>query len=234
MNRRLTTDDLCPIKISSISEPNSSSAPSNVGSSSSARILFVGVFVFWCAGIGWGYSYTQQYENSPTATAIPFAHWPSSASCGLSSSQPTLVMFVHPQCPCSRASLEELAVLLQRCPKQLQVDVFFWQPAELQDAWKQSELWSAAAAMSGIRLWRDLDGVEKRRFGAQVSGEVFLYLPNGALAFHGGITPSRGQIGENRGRIAIESLLLGNGVPKATTPVFGCDLRSPQCRPMPL
>jgi hypothetical protein len=59
---------------------------------------------------------------------------------------------------------------------------------------------------------------------------VFLYLPTGELAFHGGVTVGRGHAGESPGRTAIEAIVTNSGVPATTTPVYGCSLESPCCQ----
>jgi hypothetical protein len=74
----------------------------------------------------------------------------------------------------------------------------------------------------------DLEGRESRRFGAATSGQTLLYAADGRLLFNGGITESRGHSGDNAGRSAILSLVLGltsapTGQP-LSTPVYGCPL----------
>jgi hypothetical protein len=68
----------------------------------------------------------------------------------------------------------------------------------------------------------DVGGTEHRRFGARVSGEVYLFQTDGQLVFHGGITAGRGHAGDNLGRSAVESFLREGVLPPETTPVFGC------------
>jgi len=70
------------------------------------------VFVLWlalaCAGMAalWLYSITAGKEGAPPD------RWPASSSLQRAPGASTLVMFVHPRCPCSQASISELAVLL--------------------------------------------------------------------------------------------------------------------------
>jgi hypothetical protein len=70
------------------------------------------VFILWlsiaCVGMAalWLYSITAGKEG-----ATP-GRWPASSSLQRTPGASTLVMFVHPRCPCSHASTSELAVLL--------------------------------------------------------------------------------------------------------------------------
>src|SRR5262249_23058238 len=145
--------------------------------------------------------------------------WPPETACRLSADRPTLVMFVHPQCPCSRASLDELATLITHCQGRVAAEVVFLVPPSASADWAQTDLWESAARIPGVVLRPDRGGAEQRRFVARVSGEVFLYQSDGRLAFHGGITAGRGHAGDNPGRSALEALLVGNRLSGRSTPV---------------
>ena len=190
----------------------------------------------WILGAAAGSLYSLEYATAPTATLAAGSRWPDETSCTLASHQPTLVMFVHPQCPCSRASLNELAVLMARCQGRVHAQVLFMKPPSTPADWARTDLWNSAAGIPGIIPQQDVEGAEQRRFAARVSGEVFLYRPDGALLFHGGITAGRGHSGDNDGRSAVELLLLNQDCRTVTTAVFGCALESPvsaSARPVP-
>src|SRR5207253_9987242 len=51
-------------------------------------------------------------KSGPPTTAGPM--WPATTRLARDGHLPTLVMFLHPQCACSRASIGELGVLLAR------------------------------------------------------------------------------------------------------------------------
>jgi hypothetical protein len=131
-----------------------------------------------------------------------------------------LVVALHPQCPCSRATVAELARLLAHAPEPPDVHVLFVAPADVEDAWVRAGLWQAVADLPGLHVVRD-DGTEARRFGARVSGQVLVYDGAGQLRFNGGITGARGHEGDNAGRAGIEALLAGRPH-AASTFVFGC------------
>ena len=200
-----------------------------ISTSGSIRIrLLSGVaVVIWTLGIAAGTLISLQYQNTPGKTTLTTDRWPADTLCSLSSQTPTLLMFVHPRCACSRASLNELSLIATRCFGRVDIQVIFLQPSSLPADWSKTDLWETAHLIPNVKLRWDVDGVEHRRFKAAVSGEVFLYLPCGDLSFHGGITASRGHVGDNPGRNSIESLLHRQGSSGGSTPVFGCELDSP-------
>lgn len=181
----------------------------------------------WGLVITAGFLYGWWYEITPAETDVVPSRWPAQSACVLSADRPTLLMFVHPHCPCTRASLSELAVLMARCEGRVDAQVLFFQPRMTSEAWAKTDLWRSAAHIPGVEPRVDSAGAEQRRFHARVSGEVFLFLPSGALLFHGGITAGRGHAGDNLGRSALEAILLKRGSPTNTTPVFGCALELP-------
>jgi len=137
-----------------------------------------------------------------------------------------MLMFVHPRCPCSTASLAELAAIVERNQKRVATEVVFVKPHGAGQGWERTPLWDQAANIPGLRVVVD-EGALAGQFGAQTSGYVVLYDANGRLLFNGGITRSRGHEGESAGRRAICTLLSAETPAERQTPVFGCPLFSP-------
>jgi len=136
-------------------------------------------------------------------------------------------MFLHPQCDCSRASIEELGVLLARVPNVPVTDVAVYRPAGASPGWEYTSLWKSATAIPGVHVTSDEDGAEARLFGALVSGSTLLYAPDGRLLFSGGVTSARGHAGDNAGLDALASFLAHTDSDVPHTPVFGCLLQTP-------
>ena len=180
----------------------------------------------WGMGLACGLSYAIAYQYTPAQSNLAPDRWPLGTSCTLAADRPTLVMFVHPRCPCSRASLNELAILMTRCHDRLATQVLFFKPGTVETHWVHTDLWSSAEQIPNVVPRIDFEGNEQRYFNARTSGEVFVYLPTGDVLFHGGITAGRGHVGDNVGRSRLESLLLRDERAICTTPVFGCDLSS--------
>lgn len=139
----------------------------------------------------------------------------------------TLLVFLHPQCPCSRATLSELAKLLDRHGAKLSTRVFVWAPREAPPDFARSNLWTRARALPGADVVADVDGQAARELGARTSGQLVLFSPDGVERFSGGITPSRGHEGDSAGGMALRELLASEVSATGTAPVFGCALETP-------
>jgi hypothetical protein len=178
----------------------------------------------WIPVVGFGIRTLWQYAGTPGRAATPPAVWPVHTLTRPAPGRASLIIFVHPQCPCSRATMGELAWVMARCREKVGVSVWFYAPAQEPGNWSRTELWRSAAAIPGVRVFEDRDGSEARRFGASTSGQALLYDSGGHLVFNGGITALRGHSGDNYGRDAIVSLVYGKTPIRQTTPVFGCSL----------
>lgn len=182
------------------------------------------LFLLWLLSIGAGFVVILNYQNASGRIGITPQHSPSGTQIMFDPDRDTLVMFAHPQCPCTRASLEELNRLLARSQGRVTAQVLFFKPGKFPDHWTQTDLWRSAAAIPGVRVYEDLDGAQARLFGAETSGYVLLYDAHGQLRFKGGITGSRGHVGDNAGEDAIISLLAGQEANSKQTQVYGCSL----------
>ena len=184
----------------------------------------------WLAASGTGLAWLWSYSVTAGESVTASSDWPAGSGLERAAGKFTLVMFVHPECPCSRASLGELDKLLTRCSESIQPEVVFFEPAEKQKEWSDTALWREARELPGVKAVADADGEEARLFAARTSGDTFVFDAAGRLVFHGGITSARGHAGDNDGCVAIESIVHGSpavrGVPEppGSTPVYGCPL----------
>ncbi|HET6249431.1 MAG TPA: hypothetical protein VFE47_17195 [Tepidisphaeraceae bacterium] len=181
----------------------------------------------WAAGVAFGLWRFWQYEQTPGRAARPVATLPADEQAPAEHRLPTLLLSIHPQCPCSRATISELDRLMAECQGKVRAVVLMERPAGMPPGWEQSDLWRSAAAIRGVTVQVDPDGARSRRLGALTSGQAFLYSADGKLLFTGGITESRGHAGDNAGRSAIAAIVLGSCATPAvpvSTPVFGCPL----------
>jgi hypothetical protein len=186
--------------------------------------LRLGFCAIWLLLVGAGFAVILNYQNTAGAAGRIPRQWPAKAAVALASGQDTLLMFAHPRCPCTRASMEELNRLMAHANGKIAVHVFFFKPNTYSNDWAQSDTWWSAAAIPGVTVQEDVDGKEARLFGAETSGYVLLYDRTGKLLFHGGITGSRGHAGDNPGEEALLALSAGRDAATKQTPVFGCSL----------
>ena len=170
------------------------------------------------------------YSNSPGSVGATPDRWPAGSRIAFDAGQPNLILFAHPRCPCTRATLGELELLMARCQGRLSAQVWFIKPAGTTGDWTSTDLWRTAAAIPGVTVHCDDAVAEARRFGAETSGQTLLYDQGGLLLFRGGITISRGHSGDNPGRSALRALLEEKLSNKIQTPVFGCSLSETACR----
>jgi hypothetical protein len=104
------------------------------------------------------------------------------------------------------------------------VVVAFVKPDGKPNQWARDALWQSANSIPGVNAVIDSNGAEAALFGAEVSGQTYLYDKADQLVFQGGITAARGHWGDSAGKGAIREFLT-EGLTKVTkTPVFGCSL----------
>ncbi len=180
--------------------------------------------MIWLGVVGIGLSCLWEHEATPGEVTESPTNWPANSRIERNATLPTLVVFAHPHCPCTRASIRELSQIMTRCRERVDTHVLFFKPSEFSADWEKTDLWLSAEAIPGVSVADDEDGSEAMRFGAATSGYSLLYHPDGRLLFSGGITGSRGHSGDNAGRSAIESLLTDGVADRKHTFVFGCPL----------
>jgi hypothetical protein len=181
-------------------------------------------FALWLSLTSAGVAGLWLYSSSPGNEGNPPDVWPAGSSLRREPGTSTLVMFLHPQCPCSRASIYELAVLLAHSAGNLHPEVVFLKAPGKEDSWTHGELWHDAAELPGTVVTSDLAGREAALFQVTTSGETVVYDAAGNLRFHGGMTGARGHIGDNTGCSAVESYANAGVTSTTRTRVFGCPL----------
>lgn len=201
----------------------------------SIKIALLTGLGLWIGVITLGFGKLFIYSNTPGKPAKSLTYWPTGSTILRKKDLPTLVIFAHAQCPCTKATLGELERLMPKIIERSAIYIEFFFPKEFVTEKSKGALWQKAESIPGIKLHQDIDGQEARRFGAETSGQVFLYNSDGILVFQGGITASRGHMGDNAGSDAILKLIQTNSkVDSASeaiiskTPVYGCSLKRPQ------
>src|SRR5258706_6294995 len=185
--------------------------------------------VLWAPAVAFGINVLWKYSTTPGHPGTPPSDWPPSAPIERVNGRATLVLFAHPQCECTKATLGELAIIMVHAPGQVDADVFFYLPGRETSEWARTDLWRSAAAIPGVRVHEDREAATAQTFGAFTSGQTLLYDAYGRLLFKGGITAFRGHSGDNAGRGALAALLQGEtprqNIFPGMTPVLGCSLR---------
>lgn len=186
-------------------------------------------FLIWMTVVGFGFGVLWKHEYTPGAQAAAHARWPMESDLQPDPNLATMIVFAHPKCPCTRATISELELLMARCRGRVRTQVLFFRPSKFDPGWARTAVWRTADEIPGVTVREDVDGLEAQRFGAETSGQIMLYRPDGHLMFTGGITGGRGHAGENAGRDALQTLLLNSGFDQAVTPVYGCAFFDRRC-----
>lgn len=190
--------------------------------------LAIGLGVLaWVGGVAWGLQKIQAYSSTPGTAAVAPVVWPGSTLVAPVAGRDTLVMFIHPQCSCTRASLAELQAILETARGTVAAWVVVLKPHGMGDDWTHSETWSTASHMADVTVVMDEAGSEAGIFGASTSGHTVLYDAAGKLLFTGGITRARGHVGDNLGRERVLGLMKTGTADGNSHEVFGCGLHAP-------
>jgi hypothetical protein len=164
----------------------------------------------------------ERYKSQPGEAATAPAQWPARSALARDAGKPTLLVFAHPKCPCTRATVKELSRLLARIGSQVSAQVLFVKPEGVAVDWPKTDLWAQAERIAKVSV--DEQAVEAARFGSATSGQVLLYGADGSLQFSGGITIARGHEGDSPGAARIVELVNNGKAELAEAPVFGCPL----------
>lgn len=197
-----------------------------------SKIALITLGFLWLAAVLAGTWALMSYTFTPGFAASPPRRWPEASIIKRNAKCATLVMIAHPQCPCTRASLNELSNLMESelaRGSRLTAFVLFFEPKHPPKQWQETpNLLPVAKAIPGVKVVADLDGCEASRFNSRTSGQTILYGANGQLLFSGGITNGRGMVGDSVGVNSISSALNENEAnhesEQGTTSVFGCPI----------
>jgi hypothetical protein len=183
-------------------------------------------FCLWLALASAGFVVATRYEKSPGELADAPLGWPVGSPIPPPNGRPVLVMFAHPRCPCTLASVDELERIAAKSRDRLDIQVVVYADPALGEGWERCTTWNRAAAVPGVRVWSDPGGRIAALFGARTSGQVLYYSARGSIEFRGGITAARGHAGDSDGKSAILGLAFGKPARTDVTSVFGCPLTS--------
>lgn len=189
-----------------------------------SRPVIVLAAVIWLLSVPAASAAVWKFKMTAGDTAAAPEEWPSSIGLTPDAARPTLVMTVHPKCPCSQASVAELARIAMTVTPPIRAYVVFVEPEHASDDWRSTDLWKQVAAISGVTAVHDPGGKRAAVLGARVSGDTVVYGRDGRLVFHGGVTSARGHEGDGPARQRLLAALGADGPSTRSAPVFGCEL----------
>jgi len=192
------------------------------------RALWPGLFLLWVLFVGAGMTWYFTKQIQPGRRGTTPEHWPADSRLPRDPHGSTLLVFLHPNCPCSRATVHSLQRVIGALPEAARPRTVFVLRDPAAADWRVSDLLKDAAMTPGASQFRDENEREMRRFGAEVSGHTLLYDRNGLLTLDGGITAERGQEGPSTAADRLHDHLIGMRQTPEKTAVFGCALHTPR------
>ena len=195
------------------------------------RFSISGLVLAWGLIVSFGLFSVGVYTAVPGEAGSPPALWPDDIEIRRDLRRSTLLIFLHPGCPCSQASVAELGIILSQTARHVNGHAVLLSAKHSDMDWVRSPLKAALALLPEVRQWEDRSGGLAHRFRVATSGHVVLYDQNGRLTYSGGITDARGHQGDNPGRAAVIGLILGKTRQPSSRSVFGCPLLASEPAP---
>src|SRR6185295_15290230 len=106
-------------------------------------LINAGLLTLWLLAIAGGLVVLARYDNTPGSAPGAPPVWPVEAAVQPAKDKATLLVFAHPQCPCTRATISELAQVMTRGDGKLVANVLFLSPKGMPDKWIKSDLWTS-------------------------------------------------------------------------------------------
>jgi hypothetical protein len=206
-------------KMGALPPPQPAFDARNVIMTCSQRTILA-LVIAWCGVAITGLGMTARYGARAGSGSVA-SHWPAGTSIVHPADRFLLLVFVHPECPCSGSTLAELDRLMAKFGDRLTATIVFVKPTGNDQDWQKMPLWNQASAIPGAKLMSDVGGREAARFDASTSGQAFLFDSSGQMQFRGGITAGRGHRGDNDGEDCIGSIISGTAPPARMTSVYG-------------
>ncbi len=194
-------------------------------------ILFIAL---WLGAIGAGLGILADYSATPGLVGQVPTSWPDNSPINRDQNNHTIIVSVHPRCPCTRATLDELEGVLAQSQSTPLVLALIFEPSPNYphvsesdidvETFARTSITKRLKRIPGVQCIADPDSMIAQSFGALTSGHTLIYTPQGELAFSGGLTPTRAHTGPNTGSSALNDILKGQTPIRESAPVFGCPL----------
>lgn len=194
------------------------------------RIIPIAITAWLCL-VAAGFGAMAAYSAKPGAVGEVPRSWPDNtpANITLDPSEPTLVLAVHPRCPCTRATINELERALAKSPAHPTIYALIFEPGpddpiHEDDTFARTSIAARLAKLPGVIMIPDQGAQIATRFGALTSGHTLVYTHDGALAYSGGLTPTRAHEGPNTGTASLIEIFNARESLASDAPVYGCPL----------
>lgn len=133
-----------------------------------------------------------------------------------------VLLFYHPKCPCTLATIRNLNRLSSQFSSHVRIVAFAYQPQGEPNSWIESQTTRILRSNELTEVFVDPDGKTSKSFGALTSGHLLVYDRDNLLAFSGGITHLRGHEGDSCASSEFVRCVRGRNTEATRWPVFGC------------
>ena len=187
------------------------------------------VLFFWIVTSLYGIYFSINYSSTPGESSKWSEPWPEQSQLKFEPDKFNFVVFLHPECDCSKATLNQIEEIVKDAgSEKIHYLAVFLLPEKMRIAWGESDLLKRTRGIKNLQIYID-DQKEFQRFGVKTSGQTLIFGPSKDLLFSGGLTVARGHIGVSMGQDFVLSLFKGRDLAKNKidkkinlTPVFGC------------
>lgn len=186
--------------------------------------------ILWLVGISLGSYFMFLHEFTPGRSLPAPQRLPEALQATIPTEGQKLTLFfaVHPDCPCTRASVEQLDRFLTKFRREARAVALFWTEDGSSSSKSQptnSRYWERLNRLDTVVTIQDPQGLLAEKLGSLVSGATVAYDSDGKLVFQGGLTATRGHAGPSVGIDALTYIVQGKSIPElCKTPTFGCSL----------
>jgi hypothetical protein len=169
-------------------------------------------------------SWSLFYSFSTTAGKhTVMMRWPASEALPLLHDKPNILIFLHPKCSCSVASIAEFRRLVDSLSGRVHVRAILMKYQQVRSK-EIPEGFASLFEIPEIKISRDDDGIISKSLGALTSGIVYLIDEEGLVVYQGGLTASRGHGGITAGSEFIRAWVTKRDDKTFMQKVFGCHL----------
>jgi hypothetical protein len=152
------------------------------------------VVVLWSVLATAGMFAVARSGRAVSRPETPVDHWPDASPVPRNPGRATVLVAIHPRCPCTPATLIAVHELIRREPGRFDVVCLATHPIDAGDAWVHASNVEMAREIPGAVVVMDPEGDLAAAHGLRASGQVILYAADGKVVFDGGLTPGRGMV----------------------------------------
>lgn len=135
-----------------------------------------------------------------------------------------LLVFYHPHCPCTAASLRNLQRINSSLVSERKIYAFAFHPQDEPVTWIESPTTKLLRGIPNITIIPDREAIACQAFGLSTSGHMLVYDEAQRLIFSGGITPGRGHEGDCQSSFDLRQKINGEKSTLNYWPVYGCSI----------